>query len=91
MKADLTMSQVWYNHSLMNFFFRAQSENTILELHDRIEGSWDDALDRIEDHADLYNLDLDDIEEMFYEESVEELAKEFGLDIYDNEEDEEDE
>ena len=88
MKAEITMSQIWYNHSVMNFFFRTQAERTLKEFLDKVEDT-DAALDRIDDYAETMVLTLDDIEEMFYEYQIEDLANEFGIEL--NEEDQEDE
>lgn len=83
MKAEITFSQLWWNHSLLNFFFRSQSEKTLNELMERrASGYAEDVCEVIEDYADSNGYDLDDIEEMFYsfgDGSVEELAEEFGI------------
>ena len=89
MKAEITFRQVWYNPSILDFFFRSQAERTLEGLISKV-ASTTDALEKIEDYANDNDLDLDAIEEMFYEDSVEELAEEFGIEIED-EEDEEDE
>ena len=78
MKAEITFSQVWANPSVRRFFFRSQSEDTLQELADRAV-DWEDAMERIDD---LYD-DLDEVEEMFYEETIEELAEEFGIELLD--------
>lgn len=84
------MSQLWFNHSLLNFFFRSQAESTLNELMDRtIEGQG--ALDKIEDYAEESGCNLDDIEEMFYNDTVEELAEEFGIRLEDEGDEDEDE
>ena len=89
MKAEITFRQVWYNPSILDFFFRSQAERTLEGLISKV-ASTTDALEKIEDYANDNDLDLDAIEEMFYEDSVKELAEEFGIEIED-EEDEEDE
>lgn len=88
MQAEITFSQVWSNPSVRRFWFREQSENTLQELADK-SVDFEDALDKIEDYANDNNLGLDEIEEMFYEDSVEELADEFKIELYDDEEEEE--
>lgn len=85
MKAEITFSQVWANPSVRRFFFREQSENTLQELASRAL-DWEEALNKIEDYSD----DLDEVEEMFYDYSVIELANEFEIDLYEEEEDEDD-
>lgn len=89
MKAEITMGQAWYNPSVMNFFFRSQAERTLKEFLDKVEDT-DAALDRIEDYAEEHDLTLDDIEEMFYGETLKELSEDFDIPFID-EEDEDDE
>lgn len=75
MKAEVTISQVYYNHSLLNFFFRTQSENTFKELFESVEEDNTEIFNAIENYSD----DLDEIEELFYNESIEDLCEIFGL------------
>lgn len=77
MKADITIKQLYYNSSIMNFFFRTQAENTFNELLEKCTESNDEIFNAIENYSD----DLDDVEEMFYNDSVEEIANELGLSI----------
>lgn len=90
MKAEITFSQLYWNHSLMNFFFRDQAERTLNDLMDRAVDK-PGAIEAVEEYADTYDYDVDAIEEMFYDESVESLAEEFGIEIEPNEDDEEEE
>ena len=85
MKAELTIKQLYYNSSIMNFFFRTQSENTFNELIEKCEESNDEIFNAIENYSD----DLDDVEELFYNDSIEEIAAELGLTIEEEEEEEE--
>lgn len=87
MKAEITFREIWSNPSVRNFFFRDQSEETLQELCRRAE-DWEDALDLIEDYAEVNFLFLDDIEEMFYVDEVEELASEFHIKLEDEDESE---
>ena len=87
MKAEITFSQVLYNPSLLNFFFRSQAERTLVNLIEKVDCT-QDALEKIEEYANDNDYDLDAIEEMFYKESVEELAKDFGIEIEEEEEEE---
>ena len=82
MKAEITIKQLYYNSSIMNFFFRTQSENTFNELLEKCTESNDEIFDAIENYRD----DLDDVEELFYNESLEEIAEELGLTIEEEEE-----
>lgn len=84
------MSQLWWNGPLMNFFFRDQAKRTLEELMTRASEPGSYVLDDIEDYAnEQMDGDLDTLEEMFYEESVEDIAVVIGIEL--TEEDEEDE
>lgn len=86
MKAEVTFSELWQNESLMSFFFREQSIRTLDELLEKVADK-KAAINVIEVHAEINNYSVDDVEEMFYEYSVEELAEEFGLQIESEDED----
>ena len=86
MKAEVTFSELWQNESLMSFFFREQSIRTLEELLEKVSDKWA-AINAIEVHAEINDYSVDDVEEMFYEYSVEELAEEFGLQIESEDED----
>lgn len=86
MKAEVTFSELYWNESLMSFFFREQSIKTLDELMEKVADK-KATIDAIDDHAEINNYSVDDVEEMFYEYSVEELADEFGLQIESEDED----
>lgn len=86
MKAEVTFSELWQNESLMSFFFREQSIRTLDELMKKVADNLA-AINAIEVHAEINNYSVDDVEEMFYEYSVEELAEEFGLELESEDED----
>ena len=73
------MSQLYDNYSLMNFFFRNQAENTLLDLIQESVETAEIVLDTIEDYANVNFLSVDDIEEMFYNDSVQEIAESIGI------------
>lgn len=87
MKAEVTMTQIWFNKSLSDFFFREQAYNTLEELVRRSTQSGRETIDALEDATD--GMDIDDVEEIFYSESVEYCAEEFGIEL-EEEEDEND-
>ena len=70
MNAQITIFQLYYNESLLNFFFRTQAKETFEKLTDNVEESNSEIFDAIENYSD----DLDEIEELFYSESIEELC-----------------
>ena len=86
MKAEITFSQLWENESLMSFFFREQSIRTLDELMEKVADKMA-AINAIEVHAEINNYSVDDVEEMFYEYTVEELAREFDLELESDDED----
>lgn len=87
MKAEVTISNIYWNKGLSNFFFREQALSTLEELVSRSTMNGQDTLDTLGDATE--DMDIDDVEEMFYSESVEYCAEEFGIEL-EGEEDEED-
>ena len=86
MKAEVTFSELYWNESLMSFFFREQSIRTLDELLEKVADKRA-AINAIEVHAEISDYSVDDVEEIFYEYTVEELAREFDLELEsDNEE-----
>lgn len=86
MKAEVTISNIYWNKSLSDFFFREQAYKTLEELVSRSAMSEQDTLDALDDATE--DMDIDDVEEMFYSESVEYCADEFDIEL-EEEEDEE--
>lgn len=84
MNAELTIKQLYYNASIMNFFFRTQSENTFNELIEKCTESNDEIFNAIENYSNY----LDEVEELFYNDSIEEIAEALGLTIEEEEEEE---
>lgn len=83
------MSQLYFNDSLMSFFFRDQAKRTLEELMNRASEPGSYVLDDVEDYVDeQMDGDLDTLEEMFYEESVEDIAEVIGIELEEDEEDE---
>lgn len=84
MKADIYIEEL-NNPLVMDYFFRDKSSKTYKELLKRAK-SYNDAIQKIEDYA-LFNMVLlEDIEEMLYDNSVEEVAQKFNIEIDDEEE-----
>lgn len=88
MKAEVTMNQIWFNKSLSDFFFREQAYNTLEELVRRSKQSDRETIDALEDATD--GMDIDDVEETFYSESVEYCANEFEIELEDEEDEDDD-
>lgn len=83
MKAEVTISNIYWNKGLSNFFFREQALSTLEELVSRSTMNGQDTLDTLGDATE--DMDIDDVEEMFYSESVEYCAEEFGIELEDEE------
>lgn len=82
MKAQLSISNLYYNKSLLNFFFRTQSEEEFNNFFNRVAEETEDVFNAIENYSD----DLYDIEEMFYNDSIEEIISNLGLTAIEEEE-----
>lgn len=87
MTAEVTISNIYWNKSLSDFFFREQAYNTLEGLVSRSTMSGQDTLDALDGATD--GMDIDDVEEIFYSESVEYCADEFGIELEDEEDEEE--
>lgn len=83
MKAEVTISNILWNKGLSNFFFRDQAYETLEELVTRSTMSGPDTLDALDEATDY--MDIDDVEETFYSESVEYCAEEFGIELEEEE------
>lgn len=88
MKAEVTISNIYWNKGLSNFFFREQAYKTLEELVTRSTMSGQDTLDALDEATD--DMDIDDVEETFYSESVEYCAEEFGIEFEDEEDEDDD-
>ena len=87
MKAEISMSQLWFNPQILGFFFTEQATKTLEELIEKAENS-EIALEQIEDYANSCDMDADEVGDLFHEMDVEDLAAEIGIDIEDEEENE---
>lgn len=83
MKAEVTISNIYWNKGLSNFFFRDQAYETLDELVKRSTMSGQDTLDALDNATE--DMDIDDVEETFYSESVEYCAKEFDIELEEEE------
>lgn len=77
MKTEITFSQLMADNSLMNFFFRKQARITFKELLDSVEESSTEVFSSMES----YSEDLNEIEEIFYNNNVEEITEIFSLNL----------
>ena len=72
----------------MNFFFRSQAEKTLEELMNRAKDK-QAAIDTIESWCEYEDYDVDSLEEDFYNDTVEELAERFGIELDEPEDEDE--
>ena len=79
MTANVTISNLYWNNSLADFFFRTQANYTLNELVERSFMGSQLTLKILDEQTE--DADLDDIEEMFYSDSVEEIANHFGIEL----------
>ena len=79
MKANITLEDIYYNSNLKNFLFRSQSFSTLKELLERSEIGEDETLKTLDDK--LFEDDFDEIEEQFYNDSVEEIASYYNIEL----------
>lgn len=77
MKAEVTISEIYWSKGLSNFFFREQAYKTLEELVRRSAMGGQDTMDALNDATE--DMDIDDVEETFYSESVKYCAEVFGV------------
>lgn len=90
MNVQISLSEIYYNYGLRNFLMREHAYNTLNELISK-NGDEAEVLNRIEEYADDFRCDFDEIEEMFYNDDVEDLAETFGLELRQEGDEDEDE
>ena len=86
MKIDISFKDLYNNRAIIDYFFREQSDKTLSELISRSSEEISLVLDAIDVYAYIHGLDVDDIEEMFYNELVEYIAIELGIELKEEEE-----
>ena len=93
MKAEITTFQLYWNRSLLDFFFREQASRTLEELFKHASCDSMQVSDIIDDYVCMNDIDVDTFEEMCYDMSVKELAEEIGIELegYEEEENDDDE
>ena len=70
MTAELSMSQIYYNPSILNFFFRKQAVETLEEVLNAFP-SVGEGLDALETTFE----DVDDMEEVLYSEDLPDILE----------------
>lgn len=83
MKAEVTISNIYWNEGLRDFFFRKQASDTLDKLMERSALNGPETLNALNDATD--GMDIDDVEESFYSCSIDELAEEFSIELTEEE------
>ena len=91
MKAGITFKQLFWNECLMNFFLREQARRHLDELFNRASCSGMQLEGIISDYVEGNDIDADGLDELLYDYSVEELAEEFGIELIEDKDEDEDE
>ena len=91
MKAEITFKQLFWNDSLTNFFLREHSQRHLNELFNRASCSGMRLESIISDYVEENDIDADGLDELLYDYSVEELAEEFGIELNEDKDEDEDE
>ena len=91
MRAEITFKQLFWNDSLTNFFLRDQSRRHLNELFNRASCSGLQLEGIISDYVEGNDIDADVLDELLYDYSVEELAVEFGVELNEDKDEDEDE
>lgn len=87
MTANISVDLIWWNRDLADYFFRDKSMHTLEQLVSRAKDDTCAVLDAIDEQTE--DADIDDVEEDFYQLSVEELADLYSIELDDEEESEE--
>ena len=85
MITNVSMSQIYWNNGFNGFHFREQAMKTLDLFINSCEMGAEKALNYLDVVTD--DMDLDDVEEDFYEMSVSELSERFGISLVNEEED----
>lgn len=87
MKANITISNIYWNKSLSGFFFRDQSYTTLEKLVNNAAISGEAVLNTLDEQTD--DEDIDDVEEDFFNMTVGELAEQYGIELEEGDDDDE--
>lgn len=81
MRIEISFEALYFSKRLYYYFFREQSRDTLEDLIYFSKVDTHSVLDAIDSYAEQNDYDIDDIDEMLYDESVEEIAKEIGIEL----------
>ena len=81
MKAEITFHRLYRNRELLYFFFRAPSIKQLDKLFRRAYCRGAELEEAISNYVEKNDIDVDRLEDMFYYMPIDELAKEFGIEL----------
>lgn len=91
MEINITLSQIWNNTSLRGFLMRSQAQSELEKLLDRVEDK-EDALETLDTNIyDYYGGDFDTFEEELYSGDYREIAENAGIELIEDEDENEEE
>lgn len=79
MKAEVTITNIYWNKGLSNFFFRDQAYRTLEDLVARSTMSGAATLAALDDFTE--DMDIDNVEEMFYSYGTDYIAEDAGIEL----------
>ena len=91
MEINITLSQIWNNTSLRDYFMRSQAQRELEKLLEHVEDEAD-ALETLDTNIyDYYGGDFDTFEEELYSGDYREIAENAGIELTEDEEEDEEE
>jgi hypothetical protein len=77
MKAEIDFKTLYNSEVLLDFFFRNQAKDTLEELMKASDNSQEEILNAIGNQTEEWSID--DVEELFYSETVPEIIEDLQL------------
>ena len=91
MRIEISFEALYFSKRLYYYFFREQSRDTLEDLIYFSKVDTHSVLGAIDSYAEQNDYDIDDIDEMLYNDSIEEIAHKLGIKLEEEEEEEEEE
>lgn len=88
MRIEISFKSLYFSKRLYYYFFCEQSRDTLEDLIYFSKVDTHSVLGAIDSYAERNDYDINDIDEMLYNESVEKIAKEIGIELKEEEEEE---
>ena len=89
MRIEISFKSLYFSKRLYYYFFCEQSRDTLEDLIYFSKVDTHSVLRAIDSYAEQNDYNIDDIDEMLYNESVEDIAKELGIELQGEDEEEE--